>query len=135
MCILWGPLRSVLRKNSRAIRANGYVAAGGHSVTERTVGIRVIAEPVAEKRIITVPVTVEAHPPASAAREADGVIAIATVCEVQHHHYIIAISALLPAVKCNELVRVVYVMHVHVLSPQAARVVEPVAAQLNQVAV
>src|SRR5579885_1303691 len=94
-----------------------------------------VAKPVSETGIIAVPIAVKAHQPMAASRETDPVRRISAVSEIEHDDHIIAVTSLIPAVKRNHVIDVVDVMNVNVLSPEAARIVKPVAPKMNEIAV
>src|SRR4030095_9328520 len=77
----------------------------------------------------------ETHPPVTRTRESQSVAVVAAVSKVCNDHHIIARSAVFPTMKCNHLISVIDVMDIDVLAPKTPRLIEPVAAQPNQVAI
>ena len=64
-----------------------------------------------------------------------GVAVVTAVGKVCDDHHIVARPAVFPTMKGDHLVGVVDVMDVDLLATKTARLVEPVAAQANQVAI
>ena len=80
--------------------------------------------------------TVARHYPGEAgSREPKRIAVIAAVAKVCHDHHIVARSAVFPAMECDHLIGVVDVMDVDVLATKTARLLEPVAAQPDEVAI
>src|SRR6266404_1070446 len=90
---------------------------------------------VGKYRAVTAPVAVEPHAPEATCWQPHPVGVVATVGKIDDHYYVVARASLIPAVKCEKLVGVVDVVHVHVLRLEPPRGVEPIAPHSNQVAV
>ena len=98
----------------------------------RPVRVGVVAESVIEARIVSVPVAVEPNTPTPTTRKTNCIIGVTAIGKVKHHDYVIAIAALVPPVKCNDLVVVVDMMHIHVMPAQAACIVEPQSYEFRE---
>src|SRR5947209_17263399 len=71
----------------------------------------------------------------AASREADRVILVAAISEIEHDDHIVTIPALIPAVKSNHLIGVVDMMDVRVLPSQTTSRVTPIAPQVYEIAI
>src|SRR5258708_12373670 len=96
-------------------------------------GLGIVAEPIAEIRAIAVPITIESHAPAPAPRKSYGVAAIRLMGKIQHDDHIVASAALIPSMKGEYFSGIIDMKDIRVLSPQSARIVKPVPAQVDQV--
>src|SRR5947207_935532 len=124
---------SILGQNQSLILAQANTGAPRHPIHRRSVGFRIVAEPVVITRIITVPVTIETHAPATRSRKAKRIVGISLIGKVQDHNHVVPSPALVPAMKPNNLVGWVDMVQVHILPAQTAGIIEPVPAQMDKI--
>ena len=90
---------------------------------------------VAEYRAVAVPVAVESDAPKTGARQPDRIPVVALRAEIGEDDHVIAGAAVIPAVEREELVARIDVMHVDELALETGAVVEPIAPQMDQIAI
>src|SRR5688500_14937499 len=91
--------------------------------------------PVAELGVVFRPIAVETDVPGSLARETALVARLATITEIEDDHDVVTRPPAVPTVKGHDFVVRINVKDVHVRTAQPARVVVPIAAQANEIAV
>src|SRR6266404_7978716 len=60
--------RTILRQDESGVRSDAYIGLKRHSVSRFTAGEGVVAQPISKVRAVTLPVTIETHPPVARSR-------------------------------------------------------------------
>ena len=102
----------ILRQDDRGVRPDCECSGHRHSVSRFSVGGKLASGRVGESGVVAGPVTVKPHLPGAFAREAKGVVGVATVCAVEQHDRVVSRPALVPPVIGEHLVHVVDVVNV-----------------------
>src|ERR1043166_1666865 len=106
----------VLRNNEARIRAEAETGFARHAVAGGGRRPGIVARNAPERQAVAGPIAVEAHAPQALARQADAIILIRAVGEIDDHDHVVARPAAVPAMKRHHLVGVVDMMDVHVVT-------------------
>src|SRR5262245_38342775 len=110
-----------LREDQRGIGANTDTTMEIQPVIPAGLGHGVIAGMTGEIRAIPGPVAVEPHAPVAGTRQANRVALVRAVGEVEHDDHVVTRAAAVPAVKGDDLVRVIAVEDIGVVALQAGK--------------
>ena len=114
-----------------AVRADGDVAIVGLVLVGARDGGGIVAD-VGIIRPVAAPVGVESKIPRADAGKADVVRAEGLALEIEHDDNIVAGTTLIPAMKCDDAGSLVDMKNVDIRGAEAARIVVPVAAEVDQ---
>src|SRR5215469_2951609 len=118
----------ILRQDEHRVRSDADIGLTWHTISRFAACEGVVAQLVSEVRAVTLPVAIEPHSPVARSREAQRIAVVTAVSKICNDHDIVARATIFPAMKCNDLIGVVDVMHVDVLATETACLIKPVPA-------